>query len=361
MAETARAAVLVEPGHIRLDRIGLPAIGADDALIRVEACGICGTDWEQYNGEYRPVFPVILGHEPLGIIAEIGDGARRRWQVDVGDRVAVYPRFGCGHCAHCMREDFRHCPEVGIYGFSTTDRAPGLWGGYADYMYLSPGSKLRKMPRHIPAEVAVQFNPLGAGFAWAVNTPVTAVGDDVVVLGCGQRGLASVLAAREAGARRVIVTGLARDADKLTLAREFGADATINIEAEDPVAVVRDLTAGVGARVVVDTTPRAAESVTDAIDMAAQGGIVVLAGLKGVRTVPGLFSDRIITKELTIKGVLGVDYTSLEQAVRLIESGRYPLHRLHTHSFDIGEVTQALETLARGEAIHLAIMPGTAQ
>ncbi|MGN9847513.1 zinc-dependent alcohol dehydrogenase [Nonomuraea sp. H19] len=361
MAETARAAVLVAPGRMELQEIPLPPIGRDDALMRVEACGICGTDLEQYNGEYRPRFPAIPGHEPLGVIEEIGADARRRWRVDVGDRVAVYPRFGCGHCEHCAREDFRYCSQVGIYGFSVTDRSPGLWGGYADYLYLSPGSKVRKIRRDLPAVVAAQFNALGAGFSWAVNTPEMRPGDDVVILGCGQRGLASLLAAREAGARRVIVTGLARDSFKLKLATELGADVTIDVEADDPVTIVKDVTQGVGARVIVDTTPRAPEAVVQAVEMAAQGGTVVLAGLKGRREVPGLFSDLVVTKELTVKGVLGVDYTSLEQAVTLIEADKYPLSRINTHSFDVSEATRALQTLAGeipGEkAIHIAIVP----
>jgi threonine dehydrogenase-like Zn-dependent dehydrogenase len=357
LPETSRAAVLVTPGRFESAQLKVPAITDDGALLRVQACGICGTDWEQYQGEYRPVFPTIPGHEPLGVIIAIGERAQQRWGVTTGDRVVVYPRFGCGRCEHCRREEFRHCAEVGIYGFTGTERAPGLWGGYSEILYLAPGSKLRRVRPDIPSEVAVQFNALGAGFAWAVNVPEIRPGDDVLILGCGQRGLACVIAARESGARRVIVTGLARDAAKLALACELGADAGVDVEHHNPADIVAELTAGAGARIVVDSTPRAPGAVVDAVDMAAQGGTVVLAGLKGQRAVPELFSDRIITKELTLKGVLGVDYRSLEQAMVLIESGRYPLDRLHTHSFGLDQVDTALQTLAGGDAIHLAITP----
>jgi threonine dehydrogenase-like Zn-dependent dehydrogenase len=338
----------------------LPTIGPDEALIRIEACGICGTDYEQYDGEYSPLFPTIPGHEPLGIVAEIGVRARHKWGVEVGDRVAVRSRYGCGQCDACARQDYRHCPQGGGYGFTPTDRAPGLWGGYADYLYIAPASTLRKMRQDIPAEVSVLFNPLGAGFSWTVNVPQTRPGDDVVILGCGQRGLCSVIAAREAGARQIIITGLARDEYKLDLAKEFGADVTINVEAEDPVAAVQNATNG-GARVVVDTTPYAPQVIPQAVAMAAQGGTIVLAGLKGRHPVPELYSDDVIHKELTLRGVLGVDYDAFEQAVRLIESQKYPLAKLHTHSFDVTEAERAIQTLAgvfpKAQAVHVAIVP----
>jgi threonine dehydrogenase-like Zn-dependent dehydrogenase len=352
--------VLTAPKRLELGAFPLPAIGPDEALVRIEACGICGSDYEQYDGELQPSYPTIPGHEPLGIIAEIGEAARQRWGVEVGDRVAVRSRYGCGQCEACARQDHRHCVHGGGYGFTLADQAPGLWGGYADYLYIAPASVLRKMRQDIPAEVAVLFNPLGAGFAWAVHVPQTQPGDDVVILGCGQRGLCSVIAAREAGARRVIITGLAKDEYKLGLAKEFGADETINVEAEDPVSAVQEATDG-GARVIVDTTPYAPQVIPQAVAMAAQGGTIVLAGLKGRRPVPELYSDDVIHKELTLRGVLGVSYDAFEQAVRLIESQTYPLAKLHTHSFDVVEAERAIQTLAGAfpaeQAVHIAIVP----
>ncbi|GIX48215.1 MAG: putative alcohol dehydrogenase adh [Candidatus Tectimicrobiota bacterium] len=332
----------------------------DEALVRLEACGICGTDYEQYEGEFPSPLPLIPGHEPLGLVAEIGERAQERWGVAVGDRVAVRSRYGCGQCEACARRDYRHCPQGGGYGFTSIDKPPALWGGYAEYLYIAPASALRKMRPDIPAEIAVLFNPLGAGFAWAVNVPQTRPGDTVAILGCGQRGLCAVIAAREAGAGQILITGLARDEHKLGLARELGADVTINVEAEDAVAVVREATGG-GARVVLDTTPYAPQAVTQAIAMAAPRGTVVIAGLKGQRPVPEFYSDELLHKELTLRGVWGVDEASFEQAVRLIEAQKYPLHKLHTHSFDLSEAERAIQTLAgrfpSEPAIHVAIVP----
>ena len=360
MPTTARAAVLTAPQQFAMQAFPLPSIGPDEALVRIEACGICGTDYEQYDGEYHPYFPTIPGHEPLGVIAEIGPQAQQRWHVNVGDRVAVRSRYGCGQCEACAREDHRRCANGGGYGFTGADTPPGLWGGYADYLYIRPASVLRKMRSDIPPEVAVMYNPLGAGFAWGVNAPQTKPGDSVVVLGSGQRGICAVIAAREAGAGKIIVTGLARDEHKLGLAKEFGADVTINVDAEDAVEAVLEETHG-GAQVILDTTPYAPQSVTHAVAMAAHQGRIVVAGIKGRRAVPDLFSDDVVHKELTIRGVLGVDYDAFDQAVRLIEAGKYPLEKLHTHSFDVTEAERAIQTLTGAfpdeQAIHIAIVP----
>ena len=367
MAETARAAVLQGPKMIELREFPLPAIGPNDALLRIEACGICGTDYEQYQGEVPPheyyvPFPAILGHEPLGVIAAIGERAQTRWGVTVGDRVAVRSGYGCGQCAACARYEPRACQSRGgTYGFTDVRKSPALWGGYAEYMYLSPLSVVRKMDRELPAEVAVMFNPLAAGLSWAGSVPRTKPGDRVVILGPGQRGLCSVIAARERGAAQIIVTGLARDAHKLALARELGAHLTVNAEQEDVVAVVREVTGG-GADVVVDTTPFAPQSVSQAVAIARSRGRIVLAGLKGRRPTPELYADDMIYKQLTIHGVLGMPYDDFERAVALIESRKYQLQRLHTHSFPIEQAELAIRALAGAvpgaNPIHIAIVPG---
>lgn len=126
-----------------------------------------------------------------------------------------------------------------IYSYIPLHEQPGLWGAYAQYMYLHPNSIVHPMDASIPASTAVMFNPLGAGFRWAVELPKTSPGDRIVILGPGQRGLASVIAAKEAGASQIIVTGLEADRDKLALARSFGADHTIDVENENAVRRVK--------------------------------------------------------------------------------------------------------------------------
>ncbi len=367
MAEPVRARVLVKPRTLEAREFARPQIGADDALLRIEACGICGSDYEQYEGaqpvheDYTP-YPVIPGHEPLGIIEEIGARARARWGVGEGDRVAVRSGYGCGRCEACARWEPRACPtRGGTYGYTDVGKPPHLWGGYAERMYLSPYSVVKKMDPRIPAGVAVMFNPLAAGLSWAASIPRTAPGDRVVVLGAGQRGLCSVIAARAAGARQVVITGLGRDAAKLALARELGAHATIDAETEDVVERVREVTGG-GAEVVVDTTPYAPQSLNHAIAIAVRKGRIVVAGLKGLRPARELPVDDVIYKELTIRGVLSMPVDETFRAIDLIESGRYPFGKMHSLSLPLEQAEDAIHALAGHvpgvNPIHLAIVPG---
>jgi threonine dehydrogenase-like Zn-dependent dehydrogenase len=183
----------------------------------------------------------------------------------------------------------------------------------------------------------------------------------VVILGAGQRGLCCVIAAREAGAKRVVITGLARDAAKLALARELGADAALNVEHGDVVAQVREATGG-GAEVVVDTTPYAPQSIVHAVAIAVRRGRVVVAGLKGGRPTEALVADDVIYKELTLRGVLSMPVAETFRAVDIIDSRRYPFERLHTRSFPIEQAEDAIRALAGKvpglNPVHLAIEPG---
>jgi len=361
-----KAMVLTKKETIEAREYPRPRIGADDGLLRLEACGICGSDYEQYEGaqpvtdDYFP-FPAIPGHEPLGIIEEVGKHAAQRWGVKEGDRVAMRSGYGCGTCEACARWEPRLCKtRGGTYGYTDVDRAPHLWGGYAEHMYLSPYSVMKKMDPALPAGVAVMFNPLAAGISWAVSIPKTMPGERVVILGAGQRGICCAIAAKEAGARQVVITGLGRDREKLALARALGADVTVDVEARDVVEAVREATGG-GAEVVVDTTPYAPESLNHAIAIALRKGRVVVAGLKGMRPAQDVPVDQIIYKELTIRGVLSMPVDETFRAVEIIESRTYPFEKMHTLSLPLEQAEIAIHMLAgrvKGvNPVHLAIEP----
>jgi threonine dehydrogenase-like Zn-dependent dehydrogenase len=353
---SCRAAVLVDRQRIELEEFELPRIGPDEGLLRVEACGLCGTDVEVYDGALTAIglpFGIIPGHEPVGIIEEIGESAARRWGVAIGSRVVVEPLIGCGHCRSCLTGNYRMCrtgrpgTPVAGYSFIPTSVAPSLWGAYAEYMYLDPHTVLHEVSREIPAELAALYQPIAAGIRWTGHEAGTKIGDTVVILGPGQRGLGSVIAAREAGAQKIIVTGLARDAHKLALAVEFGADHTIVADEEDTVQRVREHTGGEGADIVVDVTPVSVEPVVHALEIVKPGGTIMLAGMKGSgKTIPGFSSDTVMLKELTIKGMNGQDLVAVQPALRLIESRKYPLEKMHTHTFALEDADLAVRTLA---------------
>jgi alcohol dehydrogenase len=306
-------------------------IGDDDALLRVEACGLCGTDHEEFTGELFPGYAFVPGHESIGVLERIGKRAAARWGVREGDRVAVEVFLSCRDCDACRAGDYRRCERHGLadmYGFVPVDTEPGLWGGYAQYQYLAPDSMVLRVPESLDSVTATMFNPLGAGIRWAVTLPRTQPGDVVAVLGPGVRGLSACAAAKHAGASFVLVTGRGeRDGARLTAARRFGADLTVDVEHDDPVAALR-AAAGRLADVVVDVTAKAPAALGQAVRLARAGGTIVLAGTRGSDATPGFDPDLVVYKELRLLGALGVDVTAYEAAFDLLEAGRFPFAEL---------------------------------
>jgi alcohol dehydrogenase len=346
---TARALVLESARTLRERDFELPAIGDDDALLRVEACGLCGTDHEQYTGELFPGYGFIPGHESVGVLETVGSAAARRWGVQEGDRVAVEVFLSCGRCQSCRAGEYRRCEQHGMadmYGFVPVERDPGLWGGYAQYQYLAPDSRLLRVPDGVDPVVATLFNPLGAGMRWGATLPGTRAGDVVAVLGPGVRGLAVALAAKEAGADFVMVTGVGpRDASRLAIAASFGADLTVDVSDADPVTALREATGGL-ADVVVDVTAKAPSALVQAIALARAGGTVVVAGTRGSEGTPGFRPDDLVYKELRVLGALGVDTPAYQHALDLLVEGRYPFETLHREVTGLGTLDGLLERMA---------------
>ena len=362
----ARALVLEAPRHLVEQTFELPALGPDDGLLRVEACGLCGTDHEQYTGQLHPGRPFVPGHETVGIVEDLGDDAAERWGVQRGDRVALQVFQSCGECAACRRGDHRHCKQHGMatmYGFQGTDVPPGLWGGYATHHYLSPDSLLLPVPDGLDPVLATLFNPLGAGIQWAVTVPGTTTGDRVAILGPGIRGLCSCASAKSAGAEFVMVTGAGeRDHPRLEAAERFGADLVVDVTEEDPVAAFRRATGSSGASVVVDVTANAPAAFAQGVALARPGGRFVVAGTRGAPT-PDFHADHIVYKELTILGALGVDTTSYRAALELLGSHRYPFEELSRQEVDLDAVEPLLQAMA-GEGdpppVHGVVTPSSA-
>jgi alcohol dehydrogenase len=363
------AMVLESPRQLVARRFPRPAIGAGDALLRVEACGLCGTDHEQYTGVLPSSKPFVPGHECVGVIEQIGAAAAERWQVSQGDRVAVEVFQSCRSCDECRAGAYRRCVAHGIgdmYGFIPIDKAPSLWGGYAERQYLGPDSMVLAVPPSLDPVTATLFNPLGAGIRWAVTLPGTRADDVVAVLGPGIRGLCAVAAAKEAGAGFVMVTGFGPgDRDRLALAARFGADLAVDVAVDDPKAAL-DHAVGRRADVVVDVTAKAPAALATAIDLARPGGTVVLAGTRGSADTPGFWPDTIVYKELRILGALGVDVDAYRAALDLLASGRYPFAELPRAVVDFDGLESLLQTMAGESAdrstrpVHGVLVPGAA-
>ena len=346
----ARALVLVAPRRLVVREFPIPIVGDDDALVRVTACGLCGSDHEQYTGELAGGFAFIPGHETVGTIAALGPRAARRWGVSVGDRVAIEVFQSCRQCANCRRGDYRRCERHGLadmYGFIPVDRKPALWGGYAEYQYLAPDSMVLPVPRALSPVIATLFNPMGAGIRWGVTVPGTKQGDVVAVLGPGIRGLCAAAAAKEAGAGFVMVTGSGpRDAGRLALAARFGADLAVDVATEDRVAALKRGAGGL-ADVVVDVTAKAPTAFAQAIALARPAGIVVVAGTRGFGTgALGFMPDTVVFKELRVIGALGVDVTAYRAALDLLTSGRYPFESLPRRCARLEDAEELLVTMA---------------
>jgi len=352
-----KARVMVQVADRRLEQCEheIPPVGPDEGLLRVEACGLCGSDVEQYRGNFTAKgivrYPVIPGHEPVGVIEEIGSEAAKAWGVKRGDRVALEPHLSCGLCERCLGGDYHLCKTISpsglpAYGYLPLDFGHGLWGGYGEFIHLHARTVLHKLPANLPISLATMYQAIAAGVRWAVQLPRTALGDTVLILGCGQRGLGSVVACHEAGAGTIIVTGLARDAHKLALAKALGAHHTIVADREDTVERVMEITAGRGADVVVDVVPAAAHPIVHAVEAARIGATIVLAGVKGSDTRVSLDTDRILFKELRLVGVYSQGRAAYEQSLRLLTENRYDLGRLHTHHFPQEQAAEAITTLA---------------
>jgi alcohol dehydrogenase len=359
------ALVLEEPRRLEQRDYPMPTIGAADGLLRVEACGLCGTDHEQWTGKLHGGKAFIPGHESVGVLESVGADAAKRWGVRQGDRVAVEVFQRCGQCDPCRIGEYRHCRNHGLgdmYGFIDVDREPHLWGGYATHQYLAPDTLLLAVPDELDAVVATLFNPVGAGLRWAVTVPNLQPGEAVAVLGPGIRGLSACAAAREAGAGFIMITGYGeRDAERLALAEKFGADLAVDVAVTNPAAAFREAT-GQGADVVVDVTANAPTAFGQAVSLARTGGRVVVAGTRGWDAeAPGFHPDEVVFKELTVLGALGVDATAYEAALRLLASRKYPFADLPRRVVGFDGASALLEAMA-GEStaippVHGVIAP----
>ena len=185
MPSVSRAIVQTGVRQLEMREFPLPDIGDDDGLLKVEACGICGSDWAQYQGEYRWLdLPVVPGHEPVGIVDRIGRTASQRWGLVEGDRVVVEPLLPCGFCRQCIQGEYSTCTGYGRVSCSTcTSRSACRPLCGADTPTTSTSTLtlvVHKIDVNVPVDIAALYNPLGSGIHWGVHRQGTTIGDSRV-------------------------------------------------------------------------------------------------------------------------------------------------------------------------------------
>ena len=367
MAEQVLAAVRTGPSTTELREYPVPEIPADGALLKVEVAGICGTDVKMYA---HPVIeaPVIMGHENVGTIVKAGRDFVQRQGFDEGDRVFLEHYVPCRRCAWCHAGEYRHCestdwrtnPDARRYGYTSAENPYHLWGGFAGYLYLPWNAVLHRVPDGVSDERAGIVTPLSNGIEWALFDGGVGYDSTVLVQGPGQQGLAQTVACKQAGASTIIVTGTARDTARLELAKALGADHVIDVQAEDPLERIREITDGAGVDVVVDCTAGAGTApVLLGIDaLRRRAGTLVVQG--EMASFPDFPIKKLTEKGITLKSARGHSWRSCELALAQLASDRFPLERLTTHTYGLDEVDQAIRAVAGDgvdDVVHVSLLP----
>ncbi|MBM4332626.1 MAG: zinc-binding dehydrogenase [Deltaproteobacteria bacterium] len=352
MKSTCRAMVLTAPKTLKMQTFNIPEIKEDDGLLKVELVGVCGSDPGISEGRQtrgvRP-FPIILGHEIVGRVVKMGGQAKKRLGVTEGDRVVIEYSFGCGMCDPCISGNYTLCEKNYTYGsMISCQDPPHLFGGYSEYVYIHPRAMVHKIGDDLSPEVGVLICAvLGNGIRWLRQIGGVSIGDTVAIIGPGQQGLAGVAVAKESGAGPIILLGLSQDKTRLEMGRRFGADRVMNIEEENPVEALREMSGGKMANVVMDVSGNSAGAEL-ALSLTGRRGTIVLPGIyKGKKA--SLDLDQVVLREIKVQGVFSHDFRAVRPAMQMARKGRYPFHELITHRLPLEEAERALRLVGGGK------------
>jgi threonine dehydrogenase-like Zn-dependent dehydrogenase len=368
-----RAAVTDVDGTTSVRSLPIPTIGDDDALIAVEASGICGTDVKLAR-ERQLAAPTILGHHVVGRVRAIGVEASRSWSVDVGDLVAVQEYLPCRSCRWCKQGEFRMCPTSDFrtggrrVGTVSVAETPSLWGGNAELLYLPPESIVHRLPQGVGISQAVWLLPLANAFDWTVESGGAEDGCTVVIVGPGQHGLACVVAAREVGASNIVVVGRPGDGDRLSLAEKLGGHQVIAEPAEN-LASVRELLGSDRADVVVNTSGAGPEFTARLVDLVGKRGTLVEAGVVSGRVAVDL--GALTARAMRIIGCRGRSLSAVDRAMASLDvpGSTHPLELVPSRAVGLSQIQAVLSgdapddaaPDAHGRAVHTIVIPNLDQ
>jgi threonine dehydrogenase-like Zn-dependent dehydrogenase len=365
--QRVRAAVLTaykQPLEFR-DYPAVENLQPGEALVRVEMCGICGTDVHLWQGEYPVPLPLILGHETVGRVEKLGLGLKRDWRgqpLEPGDRVTWGSSIVCGECYYCrVKRHPTRCITRKAYGISyCADQPPHLRGGYAEQIVLRAGTAIFRLPEGLSSEAVI-----GAGCALPTmvhgleRAPVS-WSDMVVIQGSGPVGLAAIAVAREEGAAKIVVIG--GPPLRLEMARRFGADATIDVAAvpspADRLARVLDEIGPYGADVVMECTGNPA-AFGEGIELCRDGGKYLVLGQSTDGGNVEVKPHNITRKQLQIIGGWGFEARHVDRALSLLErtSWKDLFAAEVSHRFPLREVNEALRTMKDRRSTKTVILP----
>lgn len=359
MAQEVRG--VIAPGKnepVRLETILVPDPGPGEAVVKIQACGVCHTDLHYKQGGINDDFPFLLGHEASGVVESVGDGVT---DVAPGDFVILNWRAVCGECRACRRGRPQYCFDTHnarqkMTLKDGTELSPALGiGAFADKTLVAAGQCTKVDPEASPAVAGLLGCGVMAGIGAAINTGNVGRGDSVAVIGCGGVGDAAVVGARLAGAARIIAVDI--DDRKLETARSMGATHTVNSRTHDPVEAVRGLTDGFGADVVIEAVGRP-ETYQQAFYARDLAGTVVLVGVP----TPDM------TLELPLLDVFGrggalksswygdcLPSRDFPMLIDLHQQGRIDLGAFVTETIGIEDVEQAFARMQAGDVLRSVV------
>ncbi|QMV42728.1 NAD(P)-dependent alcohol dehydrogenase [Cohnella cholangitidis] len=331
MKGTMKAAVLTKLGTIEMKELDIPSYGPDEALVRIKAVGLCGSDVHYYEhgkiGPYVVDYPIILGHEAAGEVVAIGNEVRN---VEVGHRVTIEPGVTCGRCAHCKSGHYNLCPDVVFLA------TPPYDGAFCEYIAIR-ADMLYPIPDTMSYEKAALIEPFSVGLH-AVRRGNLLPGETVVIMGMGPIGILALMAARSAGARRII--GVDMESFRLERALQMGATDVVNLREEDVQSAIMRITEGHKADLAIETAGngRAAQSALQAVR---RGGRVVLVGLPQENETP-LSIPYIVDNEIDIRGVFRY-HNTYPTGVAIMSGDHIDLEPVITDYMSLEETSRAFE------------------
>jgi len=342
--KTMKAVVVRAPMQFDVEDVPVPECPEAGLLLRVIACGLCGSDLRTLRGGHRNVtFPWIIGHEICGDVAMVGSKYQGSWEV--GERLAVGPNAYCGICDFCIDGAYELCENY-------VEIAQKWPGGLAEYLAI-PEECVRLGTIHRPPE---GLDPALAGISEPTSSCMNAqergqigLGDTVVIIGSGPIGCTHISLARARGADRIYIADIV--SERLKLAEPFGPDATINAAETDLVQEVRRLTGGKGADVVITATPAPIASV-QAVEMARKAGrILIFGGLPKDNSKPGVDMNIVHYGALQIIGTTAFAPRHQRAALKFLASGRIPGDKLITHRFPLSEFKKGATMMLEGKVL----------